>query len=506
MGGPLRTALDDRTPVLVGGGQVVRRDGDPAPDSEPVALMAAALRAAAADAGAPGLLRRATGLWVVDPLTWAYRDPVAPVAERLGIAPRHRVRTTVGGQLPQQLVGRAAELVARGEHDAVLICGAESGRSRRAADRAGTPPPWIIQGPEVTEPERLGGDRDPIHDGERAIGMRRPLDYYPLFENALRGTAGRSIDTHVARIAGLWSRFSAVAAANPHAWRQQAVPAAAIADASPGNRLVNFPYRKLMNANPLVDMGAAVIVCSVAAARAAGVPARQWVFPWAAAESNDHWHVGQRWDLGASPSIAANGRAALRAAGIGIDEIAHVDLYSCFPSAVQVGAAALGLPADDPDRPLTITGGLTFGGGPGSNYVGHSLATLLGRLRADPGSVGLITGNGWFLTKHTLGLYGSEPPPTPFRRLDVQAEVDAGPRREVVTGYRGPVTLETYTVLHGPGGAPDRAFAAGLLADGRRTWAASTAPDVLKALETEELLGSAVAVRDGELRPGGAIR
>lgn len=492
---------EDRTPVLVGGGQVVRRDGPvPDPDGEPVALMAGALRAAAADAGTPGLLVRATGLWVVDPMTWAYRDPVALVAARLGIAPRHRVRTTVGGQLPQQLVGRAAELVGRGEHDVVLVSGAESGRSRRAADRAGIPPPWTRQGPEVSEPERLGGDRDPIHPAERASGLSWPLHYYPLFENALRGAAGRGVAEHVARVAALWSGFSRVAAANPHAWSPSFVPATEIAAAGPDNRLVNFPYRKLMNANPAVDMGAALIVCSVAAARAAGVPSERWVFPWSAAESTDHWHVGERWDLGDSPSIAANGRAALGAAGVRIDEVAHVDLYSCFPSAVQIGAAALGLPDDDPARPLTLTGGLTFGGGPGSNYVGHSLATLLDRLRADPAGIGLVTGNGWYLTKHALGLYGATPPRTAFRRLDVQAEVDATPRRSVAEDPDGAAELETYTVLHGTDGAPRWAIAATLLPDRRRAWAASTDAEVLGALETEELLGAPVTLRDGELR------
>lgn len=484
-----------RTPVLVGAGQVVRRDGPaPAPDGEPVALMVDALRTAAADARAPDVLARATGLWVVDPLTWTYRDPVGPVADRLGIAPRHRVRTTVGGQLPQQLVGRAAELVARGEHDVVLVCGAEAGRSRRAADRAGIPPPWTRQGPEVAEPERVGGGREPVHPAERAAGLSRPLHYYPLFENALRRAAGRGLADHVARIAALWSGFSRVAAGNPHAWSPAPVTAADIA----GSRPVNFPYRKLMNANPAVDMGAALIVCSVAAARAAGIPADRWVYPWSAAESTDHWHVGERRDLAASPSIAANARAALGT--LPIDEVAHLDLYSCFPSAVQVGAAALGLPDDDPARPLTLTGGLTFAGGPGSNYVTHALATLVDRLRAEPGTLGLVTGNGWFLTKHSTGLYGGAPPPAPFRRHDAQAAVDASPRRRVAHEHDGPAELETYTVLHDRDGVRQRAVAAALLPDGRRAWASSTDPGLLTALETEEVLGARVTVRSGTLR------
>lgn len=219
--------VHDETPVLVGGGQIVRRDGQvPAADGEPVALMADALCAAARDAAAPDLLARATGLWVVDPLTWSYRDPTALVADRLGIAPRHRVRSTVGGQLPQQLVAHAAELIARGAHDMVLICGAESGRSRRTAERSGAPPPWTRQGPQVSEPERFGGDRDPVHPAERAAGLALPLHYYPLFENALRRRARRDVGGHIQRIAALWSRFSQVAAMNPDAWSRAPVTAA----------------------------------------------------------------------------------------------------------------------------------------------------------------------------------------------------------------------------------------------------------------------------------------
>lgn len=488
------TVLPPETPVLVGAGQVVRRD-EPSPGEEPVELMTQALRAAAHDAGSD-LLARASGLVVVDPLTWRYRDPVTLVADRLRIAPRHRVRTTIGGQLPQQLVGWAAERIACGEHDMVLICGAEAGRSVRAAERAGMAPPWPRQSPRVPEPERFGDDRDPIAAEERAVGLARPLDYYPLFENALRRAAGRTIAAHTAHIAQLWSRFSRVAETNPYAWSRAAVSAARITRVEPGNRMVNFPYRKLMNANPLVDMAAALIVCSAGVARAAGVASDRWVFPWAAAESNEHWYVGHRWDLAASPAIAANGRTALSATGVGIDEVRYVDVYSCFPSAVQVAASALGLPDDDPARPLTLTGGLTFAGGPGSNYVSHSLATLVKLLRADPEALGLVTGNGWFLTKHTLGLYGGAPPPRRFRRLQPQSGVDALPRRQVAVGVDGPAVLETYTVLHVPG-APPRAICAVLLPDGRRQWATSAEPEVVSALQTQELLGVSMTVRSG---------
>ena len=68
------------------------------------------------------------------------------------------------------------------------------------------------------------------------------------------------------------------------------------------------------------------------------------------------------------------GRRALEMAGLTIDDVAIVDLYSCFPSAVQLGAQSLGL---DINRQLTRTGGLSFAGGPWNNYVMHSISTVV---------------------------------------------------------------------------------------------------------------------------------
>src|SRR5687767_12259581 len=153
-------------------------------------------------------------------------------------------------------------------------------------------------------------------------------------------------------------------------------------------------------------------MCSVEAAEAAGVSSDQWVFPLGGADAHDHWFVSERDNLHSSPAIAACGRAALALAGVSIDDITHVDLYSCFPSAVQIGAAALGLAID---RQLTLTGGLTFGGGPGNNYVTHSIAALVEKLRSDPGSLGLVNANGWYVTKHAVGVYGTQPSAQGFR-------------------------------------------------------------------------------------------
>ena len=240
-------------------------------------------------------------------------------------------------------------------------------------------------------------------------------------------TAGRCRST-AARIGALWSRFSEVAAGNPHAWIRTARTPEEIVTPGPGNRMVSFPYPKLCTANMQVDQGAAFIVCSVEAARAAGVPEERWVFPLAGADANDHWFISERPELHRSPAIRLAGAAALEQAGLGIDDIAFVDLYSCFPVVVQMAAHELGLAVDDPDRPLTLTGGLTFGGGPGNNYTSHGIARAVGALRSAPDSAALVSGLGWYATKHSLGVYAVTPA-GPRRRAALRLAERAARRR-----------------------------------------------------------------------------
>jgi acetyl-CoA C-acetyltransferase len=269
-----------------------------------------------------------------------------------------------------------------------------------------------------------------------------------------------------------------------------------------------------------VDQGAAVILCSAAAATAAGIPQDRWVFPLAGADADDHWFLSHRLDFHSSPAIRLAGASALALAGASIDQMAHVDLYSCFPSAVEIAAAELGLPDDQASRPLTVTGGLTFGGGPGNNYGTHAVAAMVGALRADPGSQGLVTGLGWYLTKHSVGIYGTEPgapgssepvgPPLPegtvtegaggFAWASPQKAVSALPQCSPDTDADGEVTVETYSVSYERSGAPVRAVVACRTPDGRRAWGNVTDTDHLAVLVTEEGCGLL-----GKLRPDGEV-
>jgi len=480
--------LDPRLPVIIGTGQVNRRVDRGETPLEPVDLIAEALDRAGADTGTGGVLAGADAIRVVDLLSWRYRNAAALVADRIGADPRETAVSTTGGNSPQMLVNLTCLDIQAGRADLVLIGGAEAWRTRSAYRAGNERPPWTKQEDDVAPATVIGSETPMFSPGEISRGVVMPVQHYPMFENALRHHLGRGIDEHLVAISELWSGFSEVAATNPNAWIQRSYTPVEIRTPGPSNRMVGFPYPKLMNSNNAVEQGAALIVCSVERARALGVPSDRWVFPHAGTDAHDTPFVSNRVDLHSSPAMRVAGRAALELAGVGVDDLAHVDVYSCFPSAVQVAVAELGL---SPSRPLTLTGGLSFAGGPWNNYVTHAIATMVDTLRADPGATGLCTANGGFLTKHAFGVYSTEPPAGGFRHAAPQDEVDAAGRREACDEWDGPVEVESYTVMHGRDGEPENAVVAALLPDGRRTWGSSTDADVMTSMLSENTISRA---------------
>ncbi len=475
-------SLDPRSPILVGLHQLAQRVDDPLEGDEPLEMMIAATRAAAEDAGCPALLEQADVVCVVRG-RWPYKNPAAVVAARVGATKAQTARTPFGGNMVQSAVNRFAREIAEGTRQIAVLTGAEHGRSQSRARKQGVE---LAYSAAPGEPDfQVGPEVPMVHEAEQARGIVRPITVYPIFENALRYARGETIPQHRERVAKLWAGFNAVAVDNPHAWIRQPMSPEEIGTPSERNRMLGFPYPLLMNSNDKVDMGAALILCSVEAAERLAVPRDRWIFLHAGTDAHDHLLVSNRQDLHSSPAIRIAGARALELAGSSPDTIDHVDLYSCFPSAVQVAANELGLPQE---RPLTVTGGLTFGGGPLNNYVMHGIARMGQVLRDDPGSTGLCTANGGFLTKHAFGVYSSEPPAEGFRYESCQAEVDILPRREAIVDHEGDVTLESYTVMFGPDG-PETAHAAFLLPDGRRTWANSEDKDLASVMTSEEFCG-----------------
>jgi acetyl-CoA C-acetyltransferase len=494
---------DSNTPVLVGVGQASQRHDDASAALEPIDLLAEAARAAESDAAATrSVLASADTIAVVELVSWRYPDPGALLGRRLGVEPRTTVTTTVGGNSPQLLVSELAASVARGETRVALVGGAECVYTRWRARRE--PKAWLewTQADDPPCPNVIGDPRAGTNDYEMAHSAAAPTQIYPLFETALRFAAGRDVAAHQKSLSELWAKFAAVASENPHAWSRVAYTAEEIRQPAPENRVVTFPYLKRMCANIDVDQAAALLLCSLDAAREHGVPEDRLVFPLAGADAHDHFFFSERPALARSPAIAEAGHAALDAVGHGVDDVARFDLYSCFPSAVEIAMDALVLrgPLAGDARPLTVTGGLAFAGGPANNYPTHAIARMVEECRRDPGSLGMVTALGWYVTKHSVGLYSTRPSPGGFVRVDparTQEVVDAQPRREVAGAYDGKATIEATSVVYDRDGTPTVAIVSTLTSDGRRALANTHDRDAMLAMTDTAWEGSSVRVRSG---------
>jgi acetyl-CoA C-acetyltransferase len=483
------SAIAPRTPILVGSGQVNQHQEHP--ETEPIDLMVAAAREAI-DAR---VLEAVDSVRVVNVLSWRYRDAGLLLGRRLGISDFSTRYSGVGGNVPQTLVNQACLDIQAGRVDVVMIAGAETWRTRTRLRRNGSKPEWSRQDDSVPIPDGGGDDVPMAGPAEQRIELVRPAHVYPLFEQAVRIAAGESSDDHRRRIGELWSQFSAVAEGNPNAWSRQRLTAEEVWRPSPDNRMISWPYTKLLNSNNRVDQAAVVILAPAEAATRLRIPRDRWVFPYAGTDSHDTYAIGERAEYHRSPAIRIAGRRAMELVGVEVDDIEFIDIYSCFPSAVQIAAAELGLPSGDAGRPLTVTGGLTFAGGPWNNYVTHSIATMAELLVRNPGARGLITANGGYLTKHSVGVYGTAPPADEFRWEDVQSEVDRQPTRKAAAEWHGAGTVEAWTAPFDREGRPEKAFLAVRTPDDARTLAVITDPSEAATTVGEDIAGAKVHVR-----------
>ena len=456
-------------PVLVGGGQTIDQPKDPTTGNEPLALMEDATRRAAADAGAgTHLLAAVDTIAVTNIVCYDYGDAGALLAERIGAHPSRTIYTTLGGNSPQSLVNHLCDEIAAGRIEVALIASAEAWHTMRALGRAGVAPPWTR--PRDTDAPRWGDARPGSSELEIRHGAAQPIAVYPLFENAFRYARGLTLAAHQRELAEFCAGFAAIAAKNPYAWFRDGKSAATIGTVTHENRMIGFPYPKFMNSILEVNQAAALILTSTAAAARLGIAADRWVYPWAGVDVHEPWYVLERVDYHSLPSVQRGGASLLEAAGTSPDRISHLDLYSCFPIAPRLSAAALGI-APTAARPLTVTGGLPWFGGPGNGYTTHALATLIERLRTERDGFALAHALGWHMTKHALGVYAGRPPTEGWRRAggsSLQAWVDALPRPALAPEATGNATIETYTIMHGRDGDPERGTVIGRLEDGRR--------------------------------------
>ena len=479
--------LDPRTPVLIGTGQVVQRAEGLDDATDAVGMMVQAIKKAATDAGLSSV-PNPDSIRVVNLLSWKYGNPAQFIADDLKLTPREFGYSAMGGNTPQTLVNAASRQILAGELDLVILTGGETTRTRARYRKAGVEPQWRTSD---VEPVLVSEDLTMNMPEELERKIMMPIQIYPMFETALRAQAGRTIEEHQKHISELWARFSAVAAKNPYAWSPKEYTAEEIRTPTANNRMIGFPYTKFMNSNNDVDMSAALIMCSVEKAEALGVPRDRWIFPQSGSDAHEHAFVSHRNHFYDTPAIELAGRRVLELAGRTINDIDIVDLYSCFPAAVQLGAKSLGL---DINSQLTRTGGLPFAGGPWNNYVMHAIATVATELREGKGKTGLVWANGGYTTKHAFGVYSTEPPASGFKYDYPQDQIDALPRRSLASpaDAAGDVTVEAYSVMHDRDGNPERSILSCLLDDGRRAWGETSDIATGRDMCTNEWVGKRV--------------
>jgi acetyl-CoA C-acetyltransferase len=500
--------VDPRTPVIVGVGQASERLGAPGYlRRSPVDLAAAAAADALADTGAdPAAVAAAidtvAGVRQFENSVPGARAPLGrsdnyprSVAGRIGASPARAVLEVTGGQAPQHLVNEMAAVIARGGSEVTLIFGSEAistiEHDAKAEDR-----PDFTEHPGGSLEDRGYALSGQMSMQQAAHGLTGGPAQYALIDNARRARLKATREEYAAAMGALFAPFTRVAAANPHASAPVERSAAELVTPTEANRPIADPYTRYVVAREKVNQGAAVLLMSVAAADRLGVPASRRVFLHGHADLRDRSFM-DRADLSASPASVLAARHALEVAGIGPEDLATIDLYSCFPAPVFNICDGLGLSPEDP-RGLTVTGGLPFFGGPGNDYSMHAIAETVQLARRSPGSYGFVGANGGVMHKFSAGVYGTAPAGwTPDRSAELQAEVDAWAAPDQARHADGPATIETYTVTHRRGGARTGIVIGRLDADGRRFMARGDDrdPDLLDLLSSGEPVGARVWVR-----------
>src|SRR6266481_1430635 len=441
---PANFVPDDRVPVIVGVGEIVDRPKEILEGLEPLALLEQALKRAEADSGGK-LLGEIASLDIVNFLSWRYRDPEKQLSDRLGIKPKHAYYGPVGGESPIRYLHEAAQRIARGECSVAAVCGAEAQSTATKAERAGVELPWAPFAHDVPEPKRGAAFQKPM---AVKLGVFRPITVYPFYEAATSAHWGQTPREAMAESGALWSTYSSVASQNPNAWLKRRFTSEEITTPTPDNRLIAWPYTKLMVANPTVNMGGAILMTSLARARAAGIAEDRLIYPLGGASAEEPRDYLLRDQFYESHPQNAVLNAVMNLVGGDGQKFDAIELYSCFPCVPKMARRTLGLSADV--RP-TVTGGLTFFGAPLNTYMTHAACAMVRKLR-DGAKLGLLYGQGGFVTKHHgLVLSRQALEEALAQDTSVQAEADRN-RGEVptfVTEANGKGTVESFTVIYG---------------------------------------------------------
>jgi len=487
----------DRIPVIVGIGEITDRPQDPAAALEPLSLMADSLRLANEDGGG-SWLARLDSLDIVGFVSWRYDAACVQLAARLGVAPRRMQLGGLGGETPVRMIHDAARRIAAGECEVAAIVGGEAVHARAQAKKAGVALPWT---PISVNDKRYEGmiALEPVAE---QLGASVPAHIYPFYEIASQAHWRQTPEQARAESGALWARFSEVAADNPYSWSRRPMDAATIVTASAGNRFVAWPYTKSMVANPNVNQGAAVLITSLARARAAGMREDQLVFIWGGAAASEPESYLRRDNYTRSAAQDAVLETALRIAGGELALLNFLELYSCFPCVPKMALRSLGLPAD---HPATVTGGLSFFGGPLNNYMTHAACAMTRALRNTADGRGLLYGQGGFVNKHHALVLGREAAaPNLLGSIHgVQAEANLHQTTvpTLTSDYAGPASLETYTMLFDRAGEVTHGIVIARTGDNRRLMAKVPRADAESLARLQTWTCSVVGTQ-GRIAPG----
>ncbi len=505
--------MEDSTPILVGAGQFTEKGVSPGLAQPPMGIAAKAAEVAIADTGIADLAASIDTVVAIRifPDSWnrprmpnpfgRAENPPRAIARRIGADPELAIYGNVGGNTPQKYINEMAERLADGELGVVLLAGSEAIKTAQHALRQGIDLNWQEQDEGSLEDRGIGEALSTPHEFAHGLGV--PIQTYPLFENALRGAFGRSLEEHQLALGELFAPFTKVAANNPYSFYGIQRSAEELATVTQENRYICYPYPKWMNAMDGVNQGAAVIMTSVGKARQLGIDPAKWVFLHGCGEANERLMVSERLNYISAPAMGLNVQRAFEMADKTIADMDYIDIYSCFPAAVEIACSELGLALDD-ERGFTLTGGLPFFGGPGNNYSMHAIASLLPLLRENRQTFGLITANGGYLSKHATGIYSAQPVAGEWSRdnpQSYQSLIDNMDYPEFTESPEGEAVIETYTVCFDKG-VPTRGIVIGRQRTDQRRFVANTPnnEEFLQHFVSQEQLGRpGIVHRDGEL-------
>ncbi len=491
--------LAPNTPIIVGIGFEQEPSEDPTQCAEPWQLMVRAVRRAAADAASEALIAQIESISVPQGM-WEYRNPGKLIADALGCPTARSILSDLG-VLQLTLLSDLCRAIAAGEQHVGVITGGEAKFRALRATITGQPVADTEQHEDTPPPDTHHTSSDPwASDLESRAGLAGPVELFAIMESALRHAQGLGVEMHRDRIAELYSRFSEVAAANPHAWRQEALGAQAIRDPSPRNAMLAFPYTKRHSSQWNVNQAVAIIVCSAARAAELGLERHGWVFPVAATQSKHVVPLAQQRQLHTHPGTVLAGERVLALAGIAVRDVDAAELYSCFPAAIQSFAADLKLPET---LPWTVTGAMPFAGGPYNSFSLEGVARTVEVLRGGGSRrrIGLVSNLSGIFGKQACALFSTLPGADGYRYEDLTAEVAARDRPLPLDGdYAGPATVVGYTVVF-TAGTPSHAIAICDTPGGKRTVVRSEDPALLESMTREEFCGRVVQVAGPALRP-----